>query len=462
MGDAKIGEISYSDSSKEILEILKCNYCGSLYYAGATPVVGYENKDFSENFWIHYAQLGAGIVDMLKPLFFLGERFNGKILDIGCGFGYVVDFVNKMGYGHAVGLEMADYGSIGGRLLGAPIYRNYYSNCKEIEEIRYDIVYSCEVLEHVPDPRSFILEISKALTENGILVLTTPSSAAVGDDEKSFDAIAALCPYHHFFLSSREALETMLKKCEFKNVKVLDTGNRLFAWASNGNLPVIKEIIAWEDYYKYLEMLSRNQDVNISCGALLRQFKSAVANGVYGLAGEALEKLKESAEKIYGLDLDYPDTKRYVNMSSSAKEFMKNPIWFGSALLHAAIYSGIVECNLRKKARLLDAACQILLKNASRYEYSQFVNDALHDHRHALRELRVVYLEIINNELGEKDQVLDSGYRAILLLNKISLKTIMLYVKAKTYRIIKNKFQCDLIWWRNNWRLRVSWKMLYF
>jgi len=455
-GDFKIGEIIYQDSKKENLEILKCVQCQSLYYAGVDPVCGYEDSEFTDNFWIHYTQIGAGIVDMLKPLFYLGQNFQGHILDVGCGFGYVVDFINKLGYGNAVGLEMAEYGSIGAKLLKAPIYRSYYKDCEKVQERRYNIVYCCEVLEHVPDPRSFIREISGALDENGILVLTTPSAKAVGIDENSFDALAALCPYHHFFLSSRDALIAILNECDFKHIKVIDTGNRLFAWASKSNLPKIEENIPWGDCYKYLEILSENEDPNVSCGALQRLLKVAVANGEYSLAEQVLGKLKECGNKEYQLDLDYPDIKRYINISASPKEFVKNPVWYGSALLNAAIYAGIVEYDLEKKARLLDASCEILSKDASRFEYTQFINDAIHDHRSAINELRTVYAEILNKWFNESNRLLGLDYRAISILKSLAIKILFLHFSGETYAIFKKRLSSDLTWWKKNWKERVN------
>lgn len=94
-----------SSDSLPPLFAYRCETCQSVYFDGEDPVLGYENESFSDGYWRHYAQVGAGITAMLEPLFALKLDANVSLLDIGCGFGYVVDFWNKTQKGNAIGLE---------------------------------------------------------------------------------------------------------------------------------------------------------------------------------------------------------------------------------------------------------------------------------------------------------------------------------------------------------------------
>lgn len=420
-------------------EIIKCSDCGSLYYSGEDPVLGYENEAMNKNYWIHYAQIGAGITAMLEPLFYLGAKAKGSLLDVGCGFGYVVDFYNKMGYGEAIGLETAVYGKIGSELLGAPIINSYYADCTEIKEKKYDIIFSCEVLEHVPDPRSFINEISAGLDEKGILVLTTPSSNVIYSQNNPAEVIASLSPDYHFFLSSPDALEKLLRSCGYKDIRIDDNGSRLYAWASREKLPILQKHVPWNDYFQYLKILSINFDSNVKTGALQRLFKDAWNTGNYEIAINAYKQLEDFTLDEYNLDFTYPDIHRYNSRKSIVDSIQKNPVWYGSVLYYGALLVGEDRNELRKKFRMLDSAFEIL-----KYESSFLDPRLIQESQHLL--------PYIENELLKT-------YEDIVSINALALRFDKTNLSIRDIiRIITNiikRLMGDISWWKNNWKTRL-------
>lgn len=395
--DFEIAEISSENTANPILKILSCSTCKSINYEGEDPVIGYEDKTFSQDYWLHYVQVGAGITAMLEPLFALGHKCSGKLLDIGCGFGFVVDFWNKSEYGKAYGLEKAHYGAIGANLLECPIYNSYYADCNELSGEKFDIVYSSEVLEHVKNPQEFINDISQALSPTGILVLTTPSADAVNIKNNPSDIIAALSPYFHYFLSSEVALKNLLFKNGFQHVKVFNSGERLFAWASKVELPDINVgKINWDKYFSYLLKLSTNNNPNIKTGALYRLFKDSWNTGSHDTAATAFSALEKFSLEQYGLSFRNPEIQRYLNRKSAVKNLDSDPAWYGGALLWGGMLVGHIEGNRVLKVRMIDAACSILEYEASNLEFTQFSQEAQQFYPYAMNQRPIAYSEALN------------------------------------------------------------------
>jgi 2-polyprenyl-3-methyl-5-hydroxy-6-metoxy-1,4-benzoquinol methylase len=431
VGDMVVYETASSHPKYNKHEIIKCSNCRSIYYAGDDPVLGYENEAMNTNYWLHYTQIGAGITAMLEPLFYLGERAKGSLLDVGCGFGYVVDFYNKIGYGKAIGLETAAYGKVGAKLLNTPIIHSYYAECNEIKGKKYDIIFSCEVLEHIPNPRSFINEISVGLGDDGVLVLTTPSSNVINSRSTDSEIIGSLSPDYHYFLASPEALENLLRSCGYNDVRVDDSGSRLYAWASRIKLPPLKKEMPWDDYFKYLEILSQNDDPNVRSGALQRLFKDSWNTGHVDVAASAYKKLEECALKNYALSFKYPDITRYNSRNSIVGDIDKLPAWYPSVLYFGAMYIGKIRKEAAQQITMLGAALQIMENEVSCLD-PRLVQESQHLLAYVKNSLLLTCKEEENLHVDIGDQK----------INKNTIKRIITRIGA------------DITWWKNNWKTR--------
>ncbi|EKD50788.1 MAG: hypothetical protein ACD_62C00428G0006 [uncultured bacterium] len=95
-----------------------------------------------------------------------------SLIDVGCGNGSVLNYL-KVHYGDSfayTGIDLFKNEQEGIRFLQADLNQNF---AKELGP--YDVVLSCEVLEHVVDTDHFINEIKKLLSDQGLLILTTPN-----------------------------------------------------------------------------------------------------------------------------------------------------------------------------------------------------------------------------------------------------------------------------------------------
>jgi len=453
-----VGQIESVKENLEVLKIFKCKNCESITIGGVNPVIGYQDSDFEREYWRHYAETGAGIKEMLEPLFMLGEHFKGDILDVGCGFGYTVNFVNTMKIGNAVGLETADYGVVGAKLLDETIHNSLYSECSHITGKEFDIIYSSEVIEHVTNPHVFIKEISTGLKKNGILVLTTPSANGFCKKRDSDDVIATLSPYFHYFVSSRSALEKLLKQCHFSYVRVDELGNRLFAWASNSPLPKIEKRPFQDQYYSYLLGLSENPDISISSGALQRLLKEGLRDGLIDVSWDAFNRLQRIAEIDFGVSLEPSrGSDKITNVGKGV--FNRKPSWLGSSLLFAALLVGIKNGDYRKKVYLLDLACNELKKETQKMEFQQYAQESHQLLPIAYKERAVAYSEAILRDIDELFQERKHHGETFLRVHIILLKTVIMLTlrtnKKELAKLLFNRAISDCRWWGKNWKKRL-------
>ena len=371
------------------LHLSQCLACGTLYFVDENPVIGYDFNGFNQDYWYNYVQNGAGISAMLEPLLAISSSIEGDLLDVGCGFGFVPHYWEKMGHGVAVGLETSLYGKIGSEKLGTNIIPKYYKDAIEIDGRKFDYVFSSEVIEHTPDPRAFVDEISSALADDGILVLTTPSAECVRPSVDFATIIATLSPGFHYFVTTKDALKELLRSCGFEHIHVHDTGTRLMAWASHKELPEIEVGFRdWESYINYLEALQGHSDLHIAGGAAYRALKDSVNTGRWSSANAAYPRLLEISKLQYGIDLSAMGAVGAVEAIDFSSGFRTIPSWLGCSILFCGLVEKSRGATPEKLAKLFRAATEIMkheIKIGAQFaqEPSHFIEYAEKEYRSA-------------------------------------------------------------------------------
>jgi 2-polyprenyl-6-hydroxyphenyl methylase/3-demethylubiquinone-9 3-methyltransferase len=107
----------------------------------------------------------------LKPL--KGRR----AADVGCGAGLLAEPLARLG-GEVTGVDAAPENIEAARdhALKQGLAIDYrVGSVEALEPGRFDLVTSLEVVEHVAEPRAFIQGLADALTDDGLLVLSTPN-----------------------------------------------------------------------------------------------------------------------------------------------------------------------------------------------------------------------------------------------------------------------------------------------
>ena len=97
-----------------------------------------------------------------------------KILDVGSGNGIFLKIAHQAGY--AVGaMDKAVSCVRNARRMGITAY----TDLKKVSDRSYDAITLFDVIEHVPEPRTFMREIRAKLTNTGVLMITTPNNQGI-------------------------------------------------------------------------------------------------------------------------------------------------------------------------------------------------------------------------------------------------------------------------------------------
>ena len=173
----------------------------------------------------------------------LVDLFKGKkVCDVGCGPGFYVEFcVNN-------GIDCT----------GVDISLNVINFCKQkiknakfhvvnVEEeklpIKFDGIFSFDVIEHVFNYDNFLKNIYDSLNEKSIAVISSANILAPQNRIKFlFGKGAPFYDKEHVHFFTVDLLIDSMKKAGFKNLKLTGTGK--LAWLSNhfaGNIYVIGE-----------------------------------------------------------------------------------------------------------------------------------------------------------------------------------------------------------------------------
>jgi len=115
---------------------------------------------------------------LLQPLLSMLNKDNNKaVLDLGCGNGFLANYLIKEGY-NTYGTDASEEGiAIAKKDAPHRFFVQDLSTGKlaaELQQIKFDTILSTEVIEHLYDPAGFIDFCKGLLPKGGELIITTP------------------------------------------------------------------------------------------------------------------------------------------------------------------------------------------------------------------------------------------------------------------------------------------------
>jgi SAM-dependent methyltransferase len=161
-------------------DILRCASCGTHQVAprpSSEELAKLYTADYYEGF-IAGPGIAGGTTEVSSVL---QERLveiehrvkKGRLLDVGCGFGFFVKYAVDRGW-DASGLEVSAWAANEGRRLN-----NVVIHLAELEEAPFeseslDVIHSNHVFEHLLDPVSTMASARRLLRPGGLLVVEVP------------------------------------------------------------------------------------------------------------------------------------------------------------------------------------------------------------------------------------------------------------------------------------------------
>ncbi len=148
-------DVQLPDNPSKRLRVLRCPACTCHFYDSQVPPDYAEPALNNRGRVPFYVQQGAGVSLITRPLAQAASPEGSAYMEVGCGFGFGLDFaLNTRGW-NGVGIDPAPLAALGCNALHLPIELRYLRDDDEAGGTR-DVVMGSEVIEHVTSPVAFV------------------------------------------------------------------------------------------------------------------------------------------------------------------------------------------------------------------------------------------------------------------------------------------------------------------
>ncbi len=199
------------------LRIVRCLRCGLVY---ANP------QDIPAEIYLNYRNMKDEVYISEEKARRISARIvlkkiskykrPGRILDIGCATGFLLDEAKSEGW-EAYGVELSEWAaSYARKRFNLNIFEGVLKEARFPYD-HFDVVVLIDSIEHLPDPKGTLGQVRRILKPDGILCISTP-------DINSFLSRFLQAKWwgikqSHLFYFSRKTLANMLEVTGFKAVR---------------------------------------------------------------------------------------------------------------------------------------------------------------------------------------------------------------------------------------------------
>ena len=191
---------SFNSIRQTILDFLKRQR--TVYLLGGwTPVGWVANNRRPDAFAPH--------LSALRPL---RPRKKARILDVGCGPGYLLYRLKEIGYENLIGQDPFQKWKLAGvRILDG-----------QLDELsgQFDLIMLHHSLEHTPDPFQVLIKLKKLLAPDGCLLIRIPLAASEAWTQYSVHWYQIDAP-RHLVIPSRSGIEVLVNRANLEISSVI-------------------------------------------------------------------------------------------------------------------------------------------------------------------------------------------------------------------------------------------------
>ncbi len=222
-------------------------------------------RTYLEDHNIGYLQEGHALADKYGQDF-LGfiqrvlsecERPVTSVMDIGCGGCYILNALKDQGFA-VFGVDPSPVAARWGRQIGIPIATGFYPVAHGFGKM--DVVLSSGVLEHVPDPVTFLRGHREDLAPGGHIIISPPDSAPsieLGDP--------SMILHEHISYFDEDSLRRVVTEAGYEVLAVgyAGYGQSLYCFARPletrpGPSRASDDQGAWDEFDRFSERLDRS------------------------------------------------------------------------------------------------------------------------------------------------------------------------------------------------------------
>jgi SAM-dependent methyltransferase len=360
-------EFTTSPGSRKQTRVLRCPACGCPFYAEQIPPDYAEDAMLARGRVPFYLQQGAGLSLITKPLAQLRAPPGSVYAEIGCGFGFGLDYARHARNWSGRGIDPGGIASLGQQMLGVTIERRYLGDAEPKLAGTCDVVMASETIEHVLSPIGFVRVLRSMLRPGGTLILTTPDGADLRPETAPGVLIGLLSPGLHLIFQTADSLRRTLVEAGFSHIVLYKDGHSLVAFASDRAVELETDgAILKDEYRTWLERRSAgfalSDDLFLAFAG--RALLEAVNDGAFDQArraltlveqaciarfGRSLQSLGEATSDLTGLSLEDLATRMPLSLGG---------LLYADAILRLA--SGTPRAGLAKRFLAAAAAADLL------------------------------------------------------------------------------------------------------
>ncbi len=343
-------DVQLPDNPSKRLRVLHCPGCDCRFYDSQVPP-DYAEPGLNDRGRVpFYVQQGAGVSLITRPLAQAAMPPGSAYMEVGCGYGFGLDYaLNTRGW-HGVGIDPAPLAALGRDALGLPIELRYLRDDDEARGTM-DVVLGSEVIEHVTSPSAFVRTLRAMLKPGGLLILTTPNGNDIDPGTPPGIIIPLLSPSLHLVIQTTKSLTALLRQGGFAHVEVDIDSHSLVAFASDAPLVLERDRERLRLVFRqHLERRAATLDPasDMFLGFAGRAFQECVNDADMAGADRAWALLAPACRDRFGLELEAP--RLPVELATCSLERMAElvPLNLGG-LLYARAIRRLASCTPRQE-----------------------------------------------------------------------------------------------------------------
>lgn len=154
--------------------------------------------------------------NMHKFLSFIsGKKSSGKLLDVGCAFGYFVELASKRGF-DAYGFDASAFAAQKARtLVGHDRIQEGTIQDVKYAKASFDVIAMFDVFEHLQNPLEDMKKLNTLLKPDGVIIIATGDTQSVAARIMKRRWTFFIPPQHIFFFH-RKNVTKLLRLARFK------------------------------------------------------------------------------------------------------------------------------------------------------------------------------------------------------------------------------------------------------
>jgi cyclopropane fatty-acyl-phospholipid synthase-like methyltransferase len=154
--------------------------------------------------------------DKLEKRYFAALQEAPHVLDIGCATGALLVSLRENGWS-VTGVEISPCAAHAREIRNLDV-RDTLLQDNKFPDKSFDVVLASHLIEHLNDPKAFLLEVHRILKDDGVFFITTPNIS--GFQARLFKEHWRSAIFDHLYLFSVRTIKNILKNTGFKTESI--------------------------------------------------------------------------------------------------------------------------------------------------------------------------------------------------------------------------------------------------